>query len=344
MVLASTNYVVRWSIHGFFAIIGLVTIVILIFLYLFLRTPPYFSPKDLQSLSQITFFALGDQGTGNFRQWVTAYRLSKIVEYHQNVHFGVLLGDSFYPNGVSTTEDLRWRYAFENMYRGDQLDMLPFYAVLGNHDVMGDPQSYIDYSTLRHGSGRWQMPDRHYVREFGQHPDCANCSLVRIVFLDTTEYSVSLDKETRFLYEALVDSTSLWRVVVGHHPIRNFGRYRKITKTREALQATLIEQKVDIYLSGHDHNQQLIWQENEPLYLISGNGGKRGYEIQCNHPSLLYCNEGNGFSMLTFTADSLTIELYDQGAGVAASFTFPRRMYVFGKSGSTKKRIDPFTR
>lgn len=294
----------------------------------FLRPVPPAGALISPAGTEIGFILLGDQGTRNLRQWVVARDVRRAAA-DESIAAVFLLGDSFYPKGVQSTDDLRWRYALENMYRGGRLNRLPFYAVLGNHDVQGDPGAYLEYAARKLGSGRWQMPARNYWQDFGRDPLCAECPLVRVAFLDTTG---DLNQLPGFLEDTFEHSTATWRVVAAHHPIRNFGRYRDKTEVATALARSMRHHKIHLYASGHDHNQQLIWSPGETVFLISGNGGKRGYTIDCSDAALLFCNEDNGFSEAHFSGKRMILSLHGRGDA-------PERHTWHARNGGMPKRL-----
>ncbi|HRD94385.1 MAG TPA: hypothetical protein PL117_12820, partial [Accumulibacter sp.] len=64
---------------------------------------------------KVSFFALGDQGSGQFRQWTVARSMDQVAERTRDLDFVVLLGDSFYGNGVESARDKQWNWKFENV-------------------------------------------------------------------------------------------------------------------------------------------------------------------------------------------------------------------------------------
>ena len=84
----------------------------------------------------------------------------------------LLLGDNFYPSGVVSVDDLQFKTKFEEVYRNIKI---PFFVVLGNHDVKQDALSQVIYSLM---SSTWRMPNYEYsfktedVRFFGLNTNC----------------------------------------------------------------------------------------------------------------------------------------------------------------------------
>jgi hypothetical protein len=253
---------------------------------------------------------MGDQGSSQIRQWSVARALEARLSQLGGANFVLLAGDNFYGRGVTSVDDLQWRYAFENVYQGDNLRGLPFYAVLGNHDVRGNVDAQIEYGRTNAGSNRWHMPARNYFVDFGQTA-CRNQPLVRIIFLDTTESSSTLSEEAEFLAASAQSSQALWKIVIAHHPVRNYGSHGESEGMQSTILPALLAARIDLYISGHEHNQQVIQRPGEPTFLISGAGGKPTYPLQDTHGEFLrgYSVE-NGYSILVFDESTFYIDMY----------------------------------
>ncbi|HRF73647.1 MAG TPA: metallophosphoesterase [Accumulibacter sp.] len=201
---------------------------------------------------------------------------------------------------------------------------IPFYAVLGNHDVQGNAEAQIQYSQEQAGSGRWQMPAHFYRSDFGTddgHP------LLRIVFIDTNQLTPeSLDRQARFIEQAFAPSGGrpTWRVVVAHHPIRNFGKHGETPQLVSALLPVLQKAHVDLYLTGHDHDQQLIARDGEPYYVISGGGGQGLYRVARDHEGLVFGESQHGFAKIVVDPERMAISFYAEGAELAGQYAVNR--------------------
>ena len=84
------------------------------------------------------------------------------------------------------------------------------------------------------------------------------------------------------------DPNIKWKIVVGHHPIYTVGPRTNNYDTlavRNVLEDVLQKNKVDVYLSGHDHSLQHIKLEHKHFHqFVSGSGSeatrvKSGLEI-----------------------------------------------------------------
>ena len=258
----------------------------------------------IDSDSTVTFFALGDQGVGGSRQHNVAAMMEANCRHYRDLNFVLLLGDNFMSKGVRSVSDRKWRTRFERVYGTPCLGKLPFYAALGNHDYQSSPQAQIEYSQQRLGSARWRMPHFYYTRDFGR---VNGRTLLRLVVLDTTKFD---DAQLSLLESAFGGNDNpVWKLVAGHSTIRSFDARRgDIRSLTERLLPTLRKYKVDIYLSGHSHNLQLIARPGEPLYVISGGGGNRLYEIAPDTTgALIYGQVQHGFVTIQAAADELVL-------------------------------------
>ncbi|MCB1967692.1 MAG: metallophosphoesterase [Candidatus Accumulibacter sp.] len=308
------------------AVISLVAIAVLAILAYRLSSPPDRVQLAVPSAeaARISFLALGDQGTGFLKQRKVARSMEKVAERMGDLDFVILLGDNFYNNGVQSVHDRLWNWKFENMYAGRALATLPFYSVLGNHDVRGNEEVQIQYSREHAGSGRWQMPGHNYSRDFGTdhgHP------LLRVVFLDSNHLTPeNVAKLVRSVEDAFAPSTTpaTWRVVVAHHPIRNAGHHGETAELLPTLLPVLKKCHVDLYLAAHDHDQQFIVRDGEPYYVISGGGGQDLYDLSGRENGLLFGKSQYGFSGIAVDPSRMEMVFYDQDGKSAARYVVDR--------------------
>lgn len=281
-------------------------------------------PSALASLRDIHFLALGDQGSGTPAQWLVAHSMEKLAAEQGRLDFVTLLGDNFYPRGIASSRQSEWVSHFENVYQGKHLDAVPFFAVLGNHDHMGNPQAELDYARERRGSGRWRMPGWYYSQDFGVSGDRP---LLRIVFIDTVRGAAELAEEAAFIERQFAESPTspVWKVVVGHYPVRNYGKHGLISQMLPEILPAMQRAGVDLYLSGHDHDQQVIARDGEPLYVISGAGGAELYAIRDTPEELRFSRSAHGFIAVDISDTSLTVSPRDAWGKAEAHFSLDRR-------------------
>jgi len=263
---------------------------------------------DFSSESELSFLVVGDQGTGNARQWRVASAMEQQATL-EPINAVLLLGDNFYRHGVSSPEDWQWRYKFENVYTGN-LSATPFFATLGNHDYYGNELAQISYDLEDIGSGRWQMPARDYAQVFGRAGPQA---LLRVIFIDTGLWLRNPVDATSEL-GALLKSTesALWTVVVTHTPLRSGNSPDYRPEAPQLWQPVLKQHGVDLVLSGHDHNMQLIAQPDWPVQGIVGTGGKWGQALDDSDiVGMEAFAEGPGFVQLVVSNTQIQLKFLD---------------------------------
>lgn len=179
----------------------------------------------------------------------------------------LLLGDNFYESGVTSVDDPRFSEDFEELF-DERYFPMPFYVALGNHDCGGSTSAQVEYSVR---SNRWMMPAHYYQQTIRQGEISA-----QLFVLDT---NLLLDehqgaKQLRWLRDALAASDATWKLVVGHHPILTGGRHSVEPPVVRLLQPILDDSEVDFYLSGHDHDLQLLDSGRGWRQIVSGAGCK----------------------------------------------------------------------
>jgi len=107
----------------------------------------------------------------------------------------------------------------------------------------------------------------------------------------------------------LEKSLARWKIVVGHHPVYSNGRHGDTPELVSAIPDVLHRQKVDFYISGHEHDLQDIEDPKNPnlRYITSGGGSKTRLESGYGH------NKSNFFSM---NAGFVTVALAQHKARV----------------------------
>ncbi|WP_256676131.1 metallophosphoesterase [Pseudomonas sp. SCB32] len=288
--------------------------------------PPPYTPLTGQPTSQVTLLALGDQGTGNLQQWRVARGMERVAEREGGLNMVLLLGDNFYGRGLTGISDPTWQLKFERVYHGSWLSRVPFYAVLGNHDYPESAAVELDYGRKGAGSGRWQMPDPFYARDFG---DVDGRPLLRVVFLDTSQDAASRQRQADFMQAAFAKSgpAPVWKMVVAHHAIRSGGgKHGEDPELLAQLLPAMQRSGVDIYLSGHEHNQQVLVRPGEPAWLISGGGGQSidGFKPQAATDDTPFAVARPGFARLAFTPERLQLAYYDADGSQEQRFLWAR--------------------
>jgi hypothetical protein len=267
----------------------------------FLRQPP--EPFDaVPGAERVRVVAFGDFGKGDESQEETAAALRA---YHdaEPLDFGITLGDNFYPKGMQSPGDPRWRELWIDPYAGLGIR---FYPSLGNHDwgFADSPAAQVLYSD----GGSWYMPAARYAFHAGPADFFA---------LDTSTLSAA---QLDWLERSLVASDAPWKVVYGHHPIRSSGRYRDDTRMAERLLPVLQAGGADLYLAGHEHHMEHVRAEGGVSFVIAGSGGA-GLRRVSPGPNSLFARSAHGFAVLDVERDSLTVTLVDTDLAHLHEFT-----------------------
>jgi tartrate-resistant acid phosphatase type 5 len=238
-----------------------------------LRRPPFDIYHRENGIDYLEVIAIGDSGTGGTGQIQTALSMKHYAE-NIPINFVLYLGDNCYPGGFSSLYDHKWQTCFENIYDDSVLD-IPFFALLGNHDYLGNVDAQLEYS--RTFDTNFTLPSKYYT--FSKIlPDSTE---IQFIILDTQLIKEEIpagDAELIWLENQLSASTAHWKIVIGHHPIYSNGDHGNNDILITKINSLLIDNNVDLYIAGHEHNLELIKNETGPYYIISGAGSQiRGF-------------------------------------------------------------------
>ena len=107
----------------------------------------------------VNFFIANDLGrNGYYDQKPIAETMGRMAE-NIDIECVVAPGDVHHFEGVRSTSDPLWMTNYELIYSHPEL-MLPWYAIMGNHEYRGKTQAVLDYQNI---SARWNMPARYYT-------------------------------------------------------------------------------------------------------------------------------------------------------------------------------------
>jgi tartrate-resistant acid phosphatase type 5 len=275
----------------------------------------------------IRFLVISDWGGyGADDQKAVAVAMDKEAE---NIHaqFVVTAGDNFHGEGIDSEKSPRWKTEFEDIYDGKYLQ-IPWYPTLGNHDNRGNAEAELNYTPI---STRWKFPSRYYIQE-----ESAGDSLnVLIVHLDTSpfirEYHNKKDKyhlmtqdqelQLHWLDSVLLHSKSLWKIVVGHHPVfsaaTSHGDQQDII---DNILPVLQKYHIPVYINGHDHILQHL-QNNEMDFFICGGGAKPRDVIERN--DVVFGVKSLGFMSIIIDKDGMHANFIDSENKVLHSAFIP---------------------
>lgn len=233
------------------------------------------------------FFA--DSGDGSAAQQAIASQAAV-----QPLDFILHGGDVVYPSGADADYDTN----FFPQY-GSIIDNIPFYSVLGNHDVQtANGQPYLDIFSLPTGSSG---TERYYSFDYAN---------AHFAALDTNSDFSTGSAQKIWLESDLSSTTKDWKIVFFHHPPYTIGPHASdaIVTTLQNQLVPLFEQyNVDMVLGGHDH----IYTRSNPIngvtYIVSGAGGAELYSAAPDTFTASYLNTTHSFSDITINGLTLTL-------------------------------------
>lgn len=243
------------------------------------------------------FAVLGDCGTGSPGQAAVAYQI-----YQRKPEFALLTGDLVYSNGQVSEYKSRFFQQYcapvPSINRGAPLmQQVPFYTVLGNHDVRAsdlsehpDGMAYFYYMDLPKNG-----PNLKYSADIiggpkekevfnnatrGRFPKISNYSFkhgnVHVVVLDANTYVNPRDTVlTNWLRKEFRHHKNEWRIVSYHHPAFNSSNAHYYYQVMRVLSPLFEELGVDLVLTGHVHN----YQRTHPLKFAPEKDKKGRYSI-----------------------------------------------------------------
>lgn len=277
---------------------------------------PPLPPRARGSGAQ-TFVALGDWGrNGSRRQYEVGQAMAGAAGRMES-QFVLSMGDNFYPAGVSSVDDPKWRSSFERVYAQPALQV-PWYVALGNHDYRGDPRAQIAYTAR---SDRWRMPSAYYAV-----PGAAlGIPEMDLFVLDTSpmlpmrpELLAQVIRgrlpphecgaQLAWFEEALAQSRAPWKVVIGHHPIHSGGHHGDARELIAHVKPLLERYGVQAYLSGHDHVLQHI-RNGSVDYVVTGAGASAGDVTDV--PGSRFKASREGFAAFEVAGDVMRLEFLD---------------------------------
>ena len=252
------------------------------------------------------FAVMGDFGAGTSQQAAIAYRIAE-----KKPQFVLTTGDNVYDNGLE--EEYRKNFFPYYLPQGSEpskgaslMNTIPFYMVLGNHDVRIDslnkePGSlayfYFNDLPLNAPTTSLSVPihgDKKLIKTFKKNtkprfPGMANFSFdygnVHITCLDANEYANPLDPLlVDWLKQDIGQSKADWKIVAFHQPGFNSSKAHYNEQVMRLLSPLFEKLKVNLVLAGHVHNYQrsvpLLFspQKNETgdRYIISPEGKVNG--------------------------------------------------------------------
>jgi len=212
------------------------------------RTAP-----SADSTAPIRFLAFGDSGGGTTDQLALQEQMYT-VPYDLMIH----TGDVAYDDGTITQYENNVFGVYGDLFRN-----IPFFPSSGNHDyktMNGAP--FREVFNLPGDSG-----EKWYSYDWGR---------VHFVALDTeADYAT----QAEWLDRDLAETTADWKIVYMHKPPYSSGQHGSDLALRKLLAPVLKRHRVQLVLSGHDHDYERMIPQDGVAYVVTGGGGIGTVEV-----------------------------------------------------------------
>lgn len=296
--------------------------IITLFMALFVVTVSFAqTPESWKTLEKpLNFYLANDLGrNGYYDQKPIAELMGNMAE-NVDIECVIAAGDVHHFEGVRSVNDPLWMTNYELIYSHPEL-MIPWYAILGNHEYRGNTQAVIDYSAV---SARWNVPDRYYT--FAMENDGVT---VRFVMVDTAPLldkyredtekypdacKQDMNKQLAWIDSVMTAAKEDWVLVVGHHPI--YAETGKDDSERLDLQKRLDSvlrkhKNVDMYLCGHIHNFQHIRKADSNIDYVVNTSGSLSRKVK-PVDGTKFCSGETGFSLISADKKELNLHMINK--------------------------------
>lgn len=283
------------------------------------------TPLDVSDLDgSLNFYVANDLGrNGYYDQKPIADLMGRLAEQGADPECVVAAGDVHHFEGVASVSDPLWLTNFELVYSHPELHV-EWFPILGNHEYRGNTQAVLDYSAV---SRRWVMPARYYSKVLR-----GRGVRIRLVLIDTTPLIAKYrakgetypdagrqdaEAQLAWLDKTLAEADEDWVVVVGHHPV--YAQTAKDRSEREDMQALvdpiLRRHNVPLYVCGHIHNFQHIRAGGSTVDYVVNSSASLARKVKPQEGTL-FCSPEPGFSIVSATAERLTLRMVDKDGNV----------------------------
>jgi len=289
----------------------------------------------LQSNETSTYsvLVLGDWGGSSDSRPTTSMETAVIsgmanVASSKGSAMTLLLGDNFYHSGIKNSDrfDAGFEKAFSTSKSGFK-DM-PFYAIAGNHDHLGNVKVQIDYNGK--GSGRWNFPDYDYTVD-KTLPDGKKLRVCMFDSVKNTGLSHMFDNGTMLVAEGPTDlqaasvswsklesclnSDADYLFTAAHYPAYSGCQHGSVMANTQ-LPDLLTKYNAHGHLAGHDHCMQHIERDGQ-FHVVAGAGSDGWYSYKSISGAQWYMSSNNhgsvtgGFAELEITSSGVKVIFYD---------------------------------
>jgi 3',5'-cyclic AMP phosphodiesterase CpdA len=214
-------------------------------------------PSSILSLNtvkdSIRFAVIGDWGSGYDTLATIAGQIFKSHQLNP-IDFVLTVGDNIYPDGGSRHFEDKFERPFARILE----EKIPFYATLGNHDVMDGRNDQCRYPLFNMGG------ECYYSVKQGE--------ILEIFVLDSTDPDSA---QIGWLENSLRASKARWKIASLHYPLYSSGKeHGSSKKMRKVFESLFIRYAVNVVFSGHDHIYERTVPHQGVHYFVTGAAGK----------------------------------------------------------------------
>lgn len=250
----------------------------------------------------------GDAGAGNPDQYKVARGMTALHE-KDPFDYAVSMGDNLY---IDYEPNIFWK-VFENPYKALISAGLPFFQVVGNHDMEDDRlEQELRYSreqnVLAQGVGGWVLPSEDYA--FSHHG-------ARWIVLNVSQADGTLNwtqERQDFLVSHVCSKSSDWTFLAIHYPLWSTNTHGDNIALQKKLLPILGECPVDMVFMGHDHHAEVMLPWKWTSFVTIGNGHEFRSTVRRSTRESLFAHRGLGFGRLKFSAELAQLTLYNENA------------------------------
>jgi hypothetical protein len=226
----------------------------------------------------------------------------------ENPALALLTGDLVYMDGSYAKYQQRFF-----PYYGDMMRRVPFFPTLGNHDC--ETQNAAPYLTT-HALPIDGVPLLHRGRYYSF--DWGNVHFVSLDTNATLTDPASRQTMLEWLDQDLEKTNRFWKIVFFHHPPYAKGFYHNNIEAvlgREYIVPVLDRHKVQLVLTGHEHNYQRTHPIRDgkfseagegTVYVTTGGGGGGLYPVDSSVPRLAFVERAHHYMRIEVQGARLT--------------------------------------
>lgn len=295
---------------GFFALLSLVGIVSVVMLpqespKIFIEFPKTYIDTDGKTLR---FHVIGDFGElFPYEKFpvLPSKKVAQVMNEHAEsspISMIVSVGDNFYPPKHSELFETI-ETVFEDVFDGPEIHKIPWFLVYGNHDLYHSRTFGKDlekiYKNILMPQGTWNMTValQNFSVSFtflsgdivchgplNNHVLTRQCLKMKSSNNFTQEYSW-LENHLAYISD---DNKIKWNIVVSHYPIFSVSTTGLDAENLKYYLLPLLgKYKVDLILTGHNHNMQHFFADYKNLFDFK----MQDEDLKCLEESRIKCKD-----------------------------------------------------